>query len=328
MQILVSILPVILFLIILIVLDSFKLVKYSVLSLCLLWGIASAVISYFLNSFLIDNLEISYNSYSRYISPFVEETCKIALIILLIRKHKIGFMVDGAIYGFAVGAGFAILENLFFLHELDNPNIMIWIVRGVGTAIMHGGTVSVMTIIIMQAYDKKKRVTLSFIWGWLIAVMIHSVFNQFILPPLFNMLLILVSISLTEFLIFRFSEQSLRKWLQLEFDSELGMMKMINEGKFSHTRSGEYLHAIKSRFSMLVVVDMLAYISLYLELSIRAKSNMMLKEVGLPVKSDPEIKERLTELKALEKSIGKTGLLSISPILRISRKGLWEWSML
>ncbi len=328
MQILVSILPVIFFLIVLIVLDSFKLVKYSVLSLCLLWGIVSAVISYFLNSFLIEHLDLAYNVYSRYISPFVEETCKIVLIILLIRKNKIGFMVDGAIYGFAVGAGFAILENLFFLHELDNANIMIWIVRGVGTAIMHGGTVSVLTIIIMKSYEKQKGLSLSFFWGWLIAVMIHSVFNQFILPPVLNMLLILISISLTEFLIFRFSERSLRKWLQLEFDSELRMMTMINEGKFSHTRSGEYLHTIRNRFSMLVVVDMLAYISLYLELSIRAKSNMMLKEVGLPVSSDPEIKDRLTELKALEKNIGKTGLLAISPILRISRKGLWKWSML
>ena len=49
-------------------------------------------------------------------------------------------MIDAAIYGFAVGAGFAFIENIYYLHSLEHHKIVVWIIRGLGTAVMHGGT--------------------------------------------------------------------------------------------------------------------------------------------------------------------------------------------
>jgi len=237
-------------------------------------------------------------------------------------------MVDGAIYGFAVGAGFALVENIYFLYEINSNNVALWIVRGFGTAIMHGGTTSILAIIIMRAIDKQHTLLLPSLIGLISAIIIHSLYNHFILPPVVTMLFILSIVTVIEIIIFRSSEKSLRKWLELEFDSEVKLLSMIRKGKFIDTRSGEYLMTIKNRFSGLVVVDLFAYISLYLELSIRAKSKLMLHEAGLDVPRDEEISLKLDELKSLEKNIGITGLLAISPILRISRKNLWKWSML
>ena len=73
--------------------------------------------------------------------------------------------------------------------------------------------------------------------------------------------------------------------------------------------------------------DLLCYIRIYLELSIRAKTNLMLKESGFPVKND-DVKDKLNELKYLTKNIGKAGLLAISPILRMNKKDVWKLNQL
>jgi len=332
MQILVALLPVVIFLIVLIFLDSFKLVHLSLLLLCLLWGVIVAGAAYFINNGLMGLIssdpERSVDILSKYIAPVIEETLKMILLLILISRGRIGFMIDGAIYGFAIGCGFALLENIFYLYQVNSPNILLWMVRGLGTAIMHGGATSVLAIIVMNAYDRQRRLWLAVLRGWLVALIIHAFYNQFVLPPLVMMAAVLVVVAFTEIAIFRLNEGSLRHWLQLEFDSEVKLLAMIRKGRFSQSKSGEYLITIKNRFSQLVVFDMLAYISLYLELSIKAKGNLMLHEAGLPVPKDKTTPARLSELQSLEKNIGRTGLLAISPILRTSKKDIWKWSVL
>ena len=74
--------------------------------------------------------------------------------------------------------------------------------------------------------------------------------------------------------------------------------------------------------------DLYCFISLYTELSIKAKSLMMLKENDFVLPPDPEVQEKLKELKNLRKQIGNAGYLAISPVLRMNRKDLWKLSML
>ncbi|MDD5507812.1 MAG: PrsW family glutamic-type intramembrane protease [Bacteroidales bacterium] len=328
MKIIIALLPVLVFLLFLILMDSFKLVKIPFLIRCLLWGSLCAVGSYFINSYILTETGIERQILSRYIAPVIEETLKMTAILFLIRQGRIGFMIDGAIYGFAVGAGFALVENIWYLSELNSASLLLWAVRGFGTAIMHGGTTSVFSILLMQTFDKGKSRLIPFLYSLAAAMLIHSFFNHFILPPVAMMFFCMVIIAVTEFIIFRYSEKNLRKWLELEFDSEVKLLMMIRKGHFAKTHAGEYLTSVKDRFSQLAVVDMLAYIALYLELSIKAKSKLMLHEAGIPVVKDESISNRLAELKALEKNIGMTGILAISPVLRISRRDLWKWSTL
>ena len=55
---------------------------------------------------------------SRYIAPLTEETGKAALVVTLVATARVGFLVDAAVLGFAVGTGFALFENL---HEIPRP---------------------------------------------------------------------------------------------------------------------------------------------------------------------------------------------------------------
>ena len=328
-KILVSIVPVLLFLAFLIILDSFKLIRKNVILVCLGWGMISAILAYYLNTSLINGKIIGDNNLAfKVFPPLVEESLKIIMVLSLVRFNKIGFLIDGAIYGFAVGAGFSLIENLYYLYEIKSDNIALWIVRGFGTAIMHGGTIAVASMVIMQAVGRQKSSLFAGIFGWLIAVSIHFVFNRFLFSPIISTIIIIIALPTIIIFIFTSNENSLRNWLEIEFDAEVKMLQMIKKGKFASTRSGEYLLSIKSRFSPLVVFDMLTYISLFLELSIKAKRNLLLKESGFDVIKIPGLENYFKEMKSLRKSIGKTGLMAIHPILRMSKKDLWKLTLL
>jgi hypothetical protein len=99
---------------------------------------------------------------------------------------------------------------------------------------------------------------------------------------------------------------------------------MINNGRFLATRSGEYLASVKSRFPAETIVDMYCFIRIYLELSIKAKRNIMRKESGFPVIIESDLAEKINELVQLRKQIGKVGELTLSPLIRMNYQDLWK----
>jgi hypothetical protein len=76
------------------------------------------------------------------------------------------------------------------------------------------------------------------------------------------------------------------------------------------------------------LLDIYCFFSLYLELSIKAKRNLMLRENGFPVIPEPDIKDKLKELYQLKKQIGQAGELALLPLVRMRHRELWELSQL
>jgi len=319
-----SIFPVILFLIFLFLLDSFKLVIRKYLFAAILWGSFSAVLAYYLNTFIPELTNMQFLTLSRYVAPATEEIIKMLFILLIIAKKRVGFMIDAAIYGFAVGAGFALAENLFYLKTTDDPNLWIWIIRGFGTAFMHGGCSSLAAVILIAAKTRSRFNRGNILIALLAAYSIHSAFNHFYVDPVAQTFGIIILLPLIFILIFRYNEKQLQNWLEIEFNSEIELLNMINSGRFLATRAGEYLASVKSRFPAETIVDMYCFIRVYLELSIKAKRNIMLKESGFPVIIESDLAEKINELVQLRKQIGKVGELTLSPLIRMNYQNLWK----
>lgn len=325
LKIIISLLPVFVFLILLIFMDSYKLLKFHSVIFAIGFGCLTAILSYFINNLTIDIFKINLIKYSRYVSPFWEELLKSLFIIYLIQKRKIGFLVDAAIYGFAIGAGFSLVENLYYLGTIQSQNLLLWIIRGFGTAVMHGGTTSIMAILstnFSNRYSASKFIV--FLPGLIIAYFIHSLFNHFLLSPVFTTILQLLTLPLLIVLSYYYSERDLQEWLEVGMDVDVWLLEYINSGKVYQTKVGEYLHSLKNRFPGEVVADMLCYVRIHLELAIRAKGILMMHEFGFSVPQDPEIGEKLSEMKYLEHSLGKTGKLALSPILHTSTQEFWQ----
>lgn len=320
-----GLLPVVFFLVYLVYLDSYKLVSLRrVLGVIFAGGLA-ALAAMYLNGWLIDVLNMELREYARYVSPLLEESLKALVIVYLFRSSRIGFLVDSAIMGFAVGAGFALVENFHYLQTYSSAHFAVWIVRGFGTAIMHGGVTALFAILSQTLTERQMRINpVYYLPGLLAAVLLHSIFNHFLVAPVLQTLGTLLILPALVGLVFRRSAAALHDWLELDFDADARLISMITSGEFSESKIGGFLNDLKEKFEGPVVADMLCYLRVYTELAIRAKAALIARENGLEIPVGERTRANFEELKYLEKSIGKTGCLAMKPFLLLERKDLWQ----
>jgi RsiW-degrading membrane proteinase PrsW (M82 family) len=324
-----GLLPVLLFLGCLIYLDSYKLVGLRQVLLVIVAGGVVAGAGYGLNVFLFQRLSLEFTTYSRYVGPVIEELLKGLVLVYLIRSHRVGFLVDAAIFGFAIGAGFAVVENIYYLNLLPDARFVVWIIRGFGTAIMHGGTIAIFGIVSKALSESHPgRGLLNLLPGVLVAILLHSFFNHFFLSPLLSTLLVLLALPPLIVLIFQHSERSLQDWLGVGFDADTELLDLINSGQLSESKIGSYLQSLTGKFRGEVIADMLCYLRLHTELGLRAKGELMMRECGFKSELEPDIKAKFEEMKYLEGSIGRTGMLAMMPFLHVSDKTIWQLYML
>ena len=142
----VALLPALLFLAILVLMDSFKLARPGSIALAVVGGVAAALVCAGAYQPL-QRLAPNPASFSRYVAPVVEETAKGAFVVFFLATGRIGFLVDAGQLGFAVGTGFALVENVHYLRALPDAGLVLWLVRGLGTAVLHGATTAVFAMV-------------------------------------------------------------------------------------------------------------------------------------------------------------------------------------
>ncbi len=328
-HLLLGLLPVCCFLAGLVYMDSYKLVPVRRVLKVILLGCIAAAISYPASVVALDWAAIDYVSYTRYVAPFVEEALKGLIVVALLRYNRIGFLVDAAILGFAIGAGFAILENLYYLRIMPDLQLGTWIVRGFGTAVMHGGATAIFAVTTRVMIRRSPTLGLAvYVPGLITASILHSVFNHFFFTPVINTLVVLLCLPLILVVVFDRSEKAVADWLGMGFDADTELLELINSGEFSTSRVGTYLHSLKERFEGPIVADLLCYLRLHTELSIRAKGLLMMRESGFASPVGDATRAKLEELRYLEGSIGPTGKLAMKPFMQMSQKDLWKIYML
>jgi RsiW-degrading membrane proteinase PrsW (M82 family) len=326
---LVALLPVLCFLAALLYLDSYKLVRLRTVIAIVTCGAAVAGVGFFLNGWLLGLLGIELTSYTRYVGPLTEELLKGLVIAVLIRLHRIGFLVDAAIFGFAVGSGFAVIENLYYLQQVPDAGMGTWIVRGFGTAIMHGGATAIFAVMSLSALERMQRAGLwVFAPGFALAVALHAAYNHLFLSPKFSTLAMIVVMPPLFYLVFERSAKAVGKWLGRGFDADTEMLDLINSGRLSHSPVGDYLQTLKHKFRGAVLADILCFLRLYTELALRAKGILLMRENGFEVGVDDDTRAKFEEMRYLERSIGRTGLIALQPVLHMSHKDLWQLYML
>jgi RsiW-degrading membrane proteinase PrsW (M82 family) len=325
----VSVLPVFLFLGVLVLIDSYKLIALRAILLSVAAGMVAGLVGYGANVWLRPALDLDWDRYSRYVAPVVEESLKAAFVVYLLLRNRVGFVVDAAIHGFGIGTGFAFLENLYYVQANPTATLWTWIVRGFGTAIMHGGATSIVAMVSRTLHNRSDAFRLYYVLPGLgVAVVLHSLYNHSLLHPLLATALIVLVFPYLSVAVFQQSERETRAWLGTGFDTDQELVRVVHSGQVSRTPVGRYLKTLRSRLSAEVLVDMMCLLRLRAELAIRAKGILMMREAGFDAAPDPTLKDKFEELRYLEKSIGKTGLLALDPFLHTSTRDLWQLNML
>ncbi|HEY4137141.1 MAG TPA: PrsW family glutamic-type intramembrane protease [Casimicrobiaceae bacterium] len=325
----VGLLPVLTLLATLLYLDSYKLVRLRAVIAVLGSGAAIAAFCYVVNAYLVVLLGMDLAAFARYVAPLSEELLKSLVVVALIRSNRIGFLIDAAIFGFAVGTGFATVENLYYLEHVRDAGIGIWLVRGFGTALMHGGCTAIFAMMSVAMLERARHGTLAaLVPGFIVAVLLHSAYNHMYVSPKLATAIVIVVLPPLLLLVFQRSEKSVSDWLVEGFDADTQMLEAITSGRFTESPAGRYLDSIKHRFKGPVVADLLCYVRLHTELALRAKGLLMMRENGFEMAIDDETRAKVAEMRYLKQTIGKTGVLAVQPMLYGSHKDIWQLSLL
>lgn len=313
----ISIVPILLYLLLVKSLDGFSIATVKKMAIVMLWGAAVCVALFF------DRVAASWESI--WVNALIEEVLKALPILVLLATRHIAFFTQTIVYGAAVGAGFALAENFLYVYTVgDAFTLGDSIVRGFGTSMLHIGCTALVASIglvlchLVQKQNKAAAVPLLPL-ALVPSVCIHWLYNLFLLPELYQLLIVVAVMFILFLVINTIDGKLIHRWLDMCISNDIGLLAAIHSGNLQSTEAGKYLLQIKKNFHPEVFFDICVYLGLFLELSIAAKSRMIMREAGIEMPADPKEHElnmaKIAEWHSLQKAIGKAGLMTLSPII-------------
>lgn len=331
-----ALVPVIVLLGVFIWLDTFRLMSWREVTLLLVMGGLAAALAWPLSGRLLDTLPIGFSFYSRYVAPWIEEAIKGGMMIILFRLNRIGYKLDAVISGFAIGAGFSVIENIVYLLRFPDYGAGTWLVRGLGTAVMHGTTLALLAAIAHELAERETREAagdfnfhlLWFLPGYLVAVGLHMAFNQFPDRPLVAMLGAIIIAPLVVVGIFNFGAAEAQRWLTAECAAHHLQLDELRAGKWPDGVAGRKISALAERLDEESAKRVRRYWEVQAWLVVQAEEAMMAEAGGKAQIPADQIRAALVELAGLRQALGKSTFTALNALLPFSRNDYWEISEL
>jgi len=328
----VALVPVLLLLTLFLWLDAFKLMSLGEILLLLVAGGVGAGIAWPIAGRFLDALPIGFSTYSRFVAPWIEEAIKCALMILLFRLNRVGYKIDAVISGFAIGAGFSLVENVIYLIRFPYYGTGTWLVRGVGTAVMHGATLAILAAIAHEFAERETREAAGdfdfrlwwFVPGYLVAVALHTTFNQFPDRPMLAMLGAIVFAPIALMAIFYFGAAEAERWLVAERAEHRSQVDSLRAGDWPDNAAGRKIAALAERLGPEAATRIRRYWELQAWLVAQAEGAMIDAAEGDSKIDDTEIRAALAELDGLRRALGRSSFTALNALLPFSRNDYWE----
>ena len=315
-------------------LDVFNLINaYTIAGLLFTGAAIAAALALLANWPVMEGFPIGEGLHTRYLAPVYEELFKAAPIVALFRLNRIGFKLDAGIAGFAVGAGFSMVENAWYLFALVDANFSAWLVRGFGTAIMHGGATALFAVVGHEMTERQAEADATqyrfnpilFLPGLALAIVAHSAFNHFPNQPGAIMLATLLLTPVVLYFVFARNKSAVQAWLTSDQDAHRRTLDDIRAGRFAECDQGRALAKLADRFNHVAPDDVFAYIAAKTELILRAEELIHAAYDGVaPANLADDDQRKFDDLDMLERRLGNSVLGAIRPHLGFTRNDLWE----
>jgi RsiW-degrading membrane proteinase PrsW (M82 family) len=332
----VALVPVLVLLAVFIWLDAFALMNAGEVALLLVCGAIGALLAWPVSGRLLDTLPIGFSFYSRFVAPWIEEAIKAGIMIVLFRLNRIGYKLDAVISGFAIGAGFSVVENIFYLTMFPDYGTGTWLVRGFGTAIMHGTTLAVLAAIAHELAERETREAAAdfdfhFYWflpGYLVAVALHTAFNQFPDRPMVAMMGAVVIAPVALIAILNFGTAEAQRWLAAEHADHQAQLDALRGGGWPSGPAGQKIAALAARLDAEGAKRVRRYWELQAWLVAEAEETMIEEAEGDAEFSAPQVRAAFAELEGLKQALGRSTFAALQSLLPFSRNDYWEVSEL
>ncbi|MRR30013.1 PrsW family intramembrane metalloprotease [bacterium] len=258
---------------------------------------------------------VDYNQMVRFVAPVVEEILKALLLLFLVRRPKFNYFVDGAIYGFTTGIGFAVIENIEYI--LANPNmaLMTAITRVISTNLMHAASCATVGIVLGWArFQKPAPRWLYSFGGIMLAIMLHMGYNNLVTRVTGLVVLIYAVIIgggaavLIAFMIRRGLKQE-GGWIQ----ETLGLADRVEHTEVAAVQNIGKIDKVLARLEVILGSEVAKKISelVYLQarLGIWRKQAEMMADEKMRASLVAQIEQARIDMEKIRRSIGSYGMM-------------------
>jgi len=264
------------------------------------------------------------------VAPVVEEVCKSLCLAYYVRRPEFTYFVDGAIYGFAAGTAFAVVENLFYLARSSDP-LALSVNRAFSTSLMHGSASALVGVSLGRFRFGRGRTRLaSLALGWAAAMAVHLTFNRVVnsgpLTPAIVALAVLIGfggVALTAgFIVWGLREE--RRWLR----ETLGLGVGVSAGEAAVVQRmadlGTLLAPIGRQFGQAKQRQVQAFLHLEAQLGLKRKAADLTPDAGLRAALESQIEALHGEMDALRRAVGVYCMAYVRSILPADTEPLWD----
>ncbi len=322
------------FLYIIYALDLYSSGSFRTVAICFVWGLVAFGLAFGINSginkyVLRDQLHIDqFRAYTLtvvLVAPIVEELVKSLALIYFGRRPDFTYFVDGAIYGFAAGIGFSILENFLYISRAASggQGSLVALSRSFSTCLMHGSASALVGVSIGRfRYGHGRARILSTILGWGAAMVLHMAFNRVVelgegMTPVLGAVGLGIGGMILIALFIRWGLAEERKWIE----ETLGLGLRVTEKEKALVRQlqdlGDLLKPITDRFGKEKTAQIEEFLVKQAQLGIKQKSSEMTADPRLKQQVQEQIEGLQIEIDDLRRKVGvycMTYVRSIFPL--------------
>ena len=273
------------------------------------------MVAYPISGRFLDTLPIGFSNYSRFVAPWIEEALKAVVMIGLFRFNRIGYKLDAVISGFAIGAGFSVVENIIYLTffpVLRRGNLARPRPRHRGDARDDARDPCRDRARARRAREARsgRRLRLPLWWfvpGYLAAVAIHTAFNQFPDRPLLAMIGAADLRTACDPRHFRFGTAEAQQLARHRTRQPIGRSwTCCARGKWPDRTAGRKIAALADRLGPQPATRIRRYWELQAWLVAEAEEMMLEEAAGDAAFDSTEIRAALAELDGLKRALGRS----------------------
>ena len=263
-------------------------------------------------------------------APVAEEILKSLILIYAVRRADFTYFVDGAIYGFAAGTAFAVLENTFYLIGAGGETaLFVAIGRAFSTSLMHGSASALVGVSLGRLrYGRGASRIASLLLGWAAAVALHVGFNSVVyrgVGALTEVIAIAIGLGgvglIAAFIFWGLSEE--RRWLRETLDLQVG----VSAGEAAVVQKLDDLDALLApvgeHFGPERRKQVGAFLKLQAQLGLKRKVQELTPDARLRAEMDAQVAAIRGEIDAVRRELGVYCMSYVRSILPPESEPLW-----
>jgi hypothetical protein len=201
---------------------------------------------------------------------------------------------------------------------------------------MHGTTLAILAAIAHELAERETREAagdfdfnlLWFLPGYVIAVGLHTLFNQFPDRPMLAMMGAAIFAPFAVMVIFHFGTAEAERWLVAESAAHQAQLEALKNGNWPEGATGQRIAAFAQRLAPENTKRVRRFWELQAWLVVQAEQVMMEEAAGDVAFDKEQVRAAFAEIDGLRRALGKSSYTALKAMLPFSRNDYWEVSEL